>query len=163
MERLRYVAAALLLGVVAAVVFMLPLFPTGAPFGPLLPACWRATLPMVPAVAAAAWLVRPLVRLRGRAQLGLTGSLLALAAALLFAFLLLAGGVMLDDGTLREAVLAGLAAAPMGLAMCVVTGYVTLPMGVLFAWLLRPLAGPPPGWSATVPCRRCSAAPGASP
>jgi hypothetical protein len=148
-ERLRYLGASALLGVVAAGMYTLPVA-LGSGAWLLLPWHPRLLVPMVVAVAGAAWLLRPLIRLHGRVQLWLTGTMLALLSASLFAFLFVGIVHSRDDGAFVDVLLEAIEFGAMGLAMCVLTGYVTLPIGVLFVWLLRPLAGAPPAKQGTL-------------
>jgi len=88
---------------------------------------------MVPAVVVAAWLVRPLLR-GSRVQAAGAAAFMAMVTATLFGMVVcLADYDQPRMGALDRALAGGL----LGAVACVVLGYVTFPLGLAFAWLLR--------------------------
>jgi hypothetical protein len=139
---LRYLLAAGSLGVLAAFVVFVVL---GIWHREPLSLRWLHPawlLPMVFAVAAAAWMVRPLLRRPGRWSIA-AGSLLALLSAALFGFQLLFVAALRDGGHVSSSASDALQGLLFGPMVCVCLGFVTLPLGWLFAWILR--AVPPLG------------------
>lgn len=133
---LRYLLAAGFLGVLAAFVVFAVL---GIWHREPLSLRWLHPgwlLPMVLAVTAAAWIVRPLVRRPGRWSIA-AGTLLALLAAALFGFLLLFVAAFRDGGRVYQSTVDSLQGLLFGPMVCVCLGLVTLPLGWLSAWILR--------------------------
>ena len=130
-----YYAVAALLGVVANTVLASPLCPLSSRLiSALSPACVAA---MVIASLVAARVVRSLVLGRTKASLFAAGMLHAFVSSIVFVPLLLSL-VSLQKGELPK--VEGLLLYPLyGPLYCALTGYVTLPLGIAGAWVMRRL------------------------
>jgi hypothetical protein len=92
--------------------------------------------PLVTAVVAAAWGVRPLLR-RSPAWVCAAGGLLAMVAAAMFGAMFFVVVTIGEERIAAQILRGALEGAIFGPFLCVLLGYVTFPLGVLFAWILR--------------------------